>query len=123
LHRLIILVFYKYKFVAFHFAVALVITEVIIAARFCCINICIIFKIETLFFQHTFNCCGFFFWIQRFQNGVICFQDAIDFAHEIGGAAQLFIVVRVAAKVVAKFLVGTPAQWFAAIEAGSVVHV
>jgi hypothetical protein len=64
-------------------------------------------KVESVVLHGFFIDYDFGFRIQLLKNGMIIFQDAVDFPNIFAKAAQLFVVIRISAGIAAKFLVGS----------------
>jgi len=99
--------------------VALLITEIILAAFLGAVNIGKMIEVETFFHQFLFMHPGFFGFVKALQYPPVLAQDVVDIPDEVGVVAVQLVVIGVAAHVGTEFFVDSSAEFFAAFEAGA----
>jgi hypothetical protein len=78
-YKFLIFFFHQQKFIVFQRRKALIVTEIVNPAVAGLVDVGKVVEVESQFNHRVFVCCGFIVVVQFFEDGIVFFQDTVDF--------------------------------------------
>ena len=119
---LLILIIDQYDIIAFKKGKPLVVTKIANPAVFGFGYVCKMIEIKSLVLHYIMWSVSFTSFIQFLKNGMVMFQNSVNFSYIIAWIPQFFVIKSIPASIAAKFLVGSSPQRLAAFQTFPFFH-